>query len=490
MASSTVIAKLISPVPAGYSPRYRLQRRLTNRRFVVLLVYQVFVVYIVVVFVPSAWANSNEFAKENSKSSIMTIAPDFTPVSDYTGDFRERSTLIGDPGGYRQRLYNKGVALDMGVTQVYQGVISGGNYKEWKYSAMANYSLSLDTQRLGLWPAGILVVHGKTKVGRSVNFTAGTLSPVNDPYTTPDSAEDSESFLEEYYLLQGLTGKLWFLAGRILFANFIDINRFAHDAQTQFMNTALKNTLLLGVLNEAWSSHGIALSYQATPNISVSPFLLSSNDEDGVWGSPGGLFSEYSAGIVAALRWKLGDLPGEAFSSFGHNSKDAMALDDPDLGRCLLLGLNLPHKNDNWVVGFSADQYFYMPERTGSPTVHTAQFNKTPEGIGVFLRFYYAPEDRNLYDTFVSGGVGGRGVIPSRPLDRYGLGFYALIESDDLDKQPVLSGTYRTEYGWEAFYNLAITPWLQFTPDLQYIRSGQTGVNHVGVFGMRLQIYF
>jgi hypothetical protein len=380
------------------------------RRFAGVLADRVFVAFILAVFTPSAWADSNELATGKSKLSIMTTAPDCTPVSDYTGNFRERSTFFGDPGGNRQWLYDKGVALDLGVTQVYQGVTSGGKDEEWKYSGTADYSLALDTQRIGLWPAGLLTVHGRTKFGRSVNFTAGTLSPVNDPYTTPVSAEESESFLEEYYILQGLTGKLWFLAGRILFANFTDINRFAHDAQTQFMNTALKNTLLLGVLTESWSTHGIGLSYQATPNISVSPFLLSSNDKDGVWGSPGGLFSEYSTGIVAALRWKFGDLPGEVFPSFGYNSKDAMALDDPDLGRCILLGLDLPHKNDNWLVGFSADQYFYMPERTGSPTVHTAQFNKTPEGIGVFLRFYYAPEDRNLYDMFVSGGM------PTRPV--------------------------------------------------------------------------
>jgi porin len=106
------------------------------------------------------------------------------------------------------------------------------------------------------------------------------------------------------------------------------------------------------------------------------------------------------------------------------------------------------------------------------------------------LRFYYAPEDRNLWNTFVSGGVGGRGVIPSRPLDRYGLGFYAFIESGKLKQQPILAGAFGTEYGWEAFYNFAITPWLQFTPDFQYIQSGQVGVNHVGIVGMRLQTYF
>jgi porin len=460
------------------------------RRFVGVPVFWFFVALVLEVFTPSAWAGSNELATEKGKPSIMTAAPDLTPVSDYTGNFRERSTLFGDPDGKRQWLYDKGIALDLSVTQVYQGVASGGKDKEWKYSGTADYSLALDSQRIGLWSAGLLTVHGRTKIGRSVNSTARTLSPVNWNYLTPDSAEDSESFLEEYYLTQGLTEKLSFVAGRILFGKLSDINRFANDGQTQFMNSALKNSLLMGVFSDAQSHHGIALSYQATPNINVAPFILSSNDKDNVWGSPGGLFSEYSTGFLVTLNWKLGDLPGEAFPIIGYNSKDSTAIDNPDLERCILLGLDLPQKNGNWVVGFSADQYVYMPEKAGTPTVHTAQFDKTPEGIGVFLRFYYAPEDRNLWNMFVSGGVGGRGVIPSRPLDRYGMGFYAFIESGKLKQQPILAGAIGTEYGWEAFYNFAITPWLQFTPDFQYIQSGRIGVNHVGVVGMRLQTYF
>jgi len=31
----------------------------------------------------------------------------------------------------------------------------------------------------------------------------------------------------------------------------------------------------------------------------------------------------------------------------------------------------------------------------------------------------------------------------------------------------------RDEYGFEAFYNVAITPWLQLTPDIQIVRGAQ-----------------
>jgi len=31
----------------------------------------------------------------------------------------------------------------------------------------------------------------------------------------------------------------------------------------------------------------------------------------------------------------------------------------------------------------------------------------------------------------------------------------------------------RDEYGFEAYYNLAITPWLRLTPDIQIVRGAQ-----------------
>ena len=44
--------------------------------------------------------------------SLTKLAPDVTPVSDYTGDnIWDRSTLLGDVGGKRQALYEKGITL-------------------------------------------------------------------------------------------------------------------------------------------------------------------------------------------------------------------------------------------------------------------------------------------------------------------------------------------------------------------------------------------
>ena len=48
-------------------------------------------------------STSNQ-TSQNSKLSLMTLAPGLTPVSDYRGDIWNRTTLFGDLGGKRQEL--------------------------------------------------------------------------------------------------------------------------------------------------------------------------------------------------------------------------------------------------------------------------------------------------------------------------------------------------------------------------------------------------
>jgi hypothetical protein len=62
------------------------------------------------------------------------------------------------------------------------------------------------------------------------------------------------------------------------------------------------------------------------------------------------------------------------------------------------------------------------------------------------------------------------GIIPGRPYDRLGIGVYWLKESNDLDDQP--GNLLQDEVGFEAFYNLALTPWAQLSFDVQWIDPG------------------
>jgi porin len=438
----------------------------------------------------ATFAQESDEDPEAGKLSLMTVAPFLTPIADYRGSLLERTTLFGDPGGYRQALYEKGIALDFGLTQVPQGVVSGGTDKDWEYGASADYSLFLDSGRLGLWPGGLVGIHAESKFGSSVLAQAGSVSPVNGDFLWPEPGEKDETFLSEYYLWQGVTEWMMVLAGRVNWVALADRSSFANNERTQFMNMSLRNTPLLGAFVPL-SAHGVAVTLQPHPHVAVTGVAVSQNDEPGNNGSPGGLFDEVTLAAEIDLSWEIGGLPGAARPAFAWGSKD-LGLENqyfnpnPFVDLILLIG---DRKNDNWLFNFNFEQYLYKPEPTSQ--LKTADFLANPEGIGVFLRFAYSPENRNPWNQTVSGGIGGRGLIPSRPNDRYGIGFYAMIESGDFNDQlPAIGSVIDTEWGMEIFYNIAITPWLQLTPDFQYIDSGIAGVGEAVVLASRVQIYF
>jgi porin len=99
---------------------------------------------------------------------------------------------------------------------------------------------------------------------------------------------------------------------------------------------------------------------------------------------------------------------------------------------------------------------------------------------------------------FYSFGVGGKGIIPGRPLDQFGIGFYYIDVSNPKFTGPLTTRDFlRDEYGFEAYYNVAITPWLKLTPDIQVIRPAQKqvitsgkGIDTASVLGFRLQLIF
>ena len=63
-----------------------------------------------------------------------------------------------------------------------------------------------------------------------------------------------------------------------------------------------------------------------------------------------------------------------------------------------------------------------------------------------------------------------------------------LKESGDLDDQP--GNLFEDEVGFEAFYNLAVTPWAQLTFDVQWVNPGVKSIDDTVVLGTRLFMQF
>src|SRR5262249_12610166 len=105
-------------------------------------------------------------------------------------------------------------------------------------------------------------------------------------------------------------------------------------------------------------------------------------------------------------------------------------------------------------------------------------------GITAFARVAYSPPDRNLIDVYVDGGIGFSGLVPGRPIDRFGVALaYMHISRDaqqlDRDTQfcvglptPVRSN----ETLIEVIYEAHLKPGWLLAPYFQYVFRPSGGV--------------
>ena len=121
-------------------------------------------------------------------------------------------------------------------------------------------------------------------------------------------------------------------------------------------------------------------------------------------------------------------------------------------------------------------------------TTHMLDGQPELEGLGIFGSITFADEDTNPWRTSVAFGVGGRGLIPGRPNDLFGIGgFYNDLASNQL----VSTADYEEDYaGMEAFYNLFITPAVRFSVNAQYLPSVLPGIKASTMITGRLQLLF
>ncbi len=420
--------------------------------------------------------------------SLTKVAPILTPVSDYTGDIWQRSTLFGDVAGKRQQLYDAGVTFDVSLTQVVQSVVSGGaDAGGASYNGLLDYGATFDTGKLGLWSGGLLVANAQTSFGNPLKTEPGNISPVNMTPIFPVPFEN-DTVLMEYYLTQGLPKNMVLTIGRIDAQNFLDKNRFGDDPRNQFLNTSLNNNLLLGEFI-SFSTYAALFEAPVMKNLSVAFAVADAETQPGDYG---GVWDNVTLGGVVEYKWEFaGGLDGTITPHFLWTSKGADALDNPHFVPGLITG-NVPTASGNWMVHIVFDQYLWKPKKPagGTPKVRTRSFDYQEPGVGVFFRFGYVPEDRNPWNLTFSGGVGARGVIPGRPYDRMGFGVYTLIESNDVNNQPIIGRVLENEVGLEAFYNFAITPWLQITADFQWVDPGIAGTDDAVVLGSRIFMQF
>jgi porin len=419
--------------------------------------------------------------------SFGAFAADQSPATPYSGSFLTRSTLSGDWGGIRNDLAAKGIIFDMNVVLTEQGVVHGGKDQEWEGGGRGSLLFKVDTGKLGLWPGGFLTAEVEGNFGKGVNARNGGLSPVNTNQIFPIPAEEEVAipalnfaqFLSEYAGV--VVGKMDTSGG--------DMNEFAHGkGDTQFMNLVfnLNPALLMTV---PYSTLGVGLIVLPTKDPHAAIITVSVVSAVGKASTSG--FDELSGDKLtyvgeARVRTDFFGLTGHQLIGVIYSNRDFTSMDQR---LSLEPGLNsVAEKTDSWAFYYNFDQYLYEPVKG------------TGKGFGIFGRFAATDGNPNLIHYFYSLGVGGKGVMASRPHDRFGIGWYFIDIKNPTLKGPINTTEFlRDEQGVEAYYSVALTPWVYLTPNIQIIRGAQEktlailpkdrhDIDTATIMGLRLQL--
>lgn len=462
------------------------------------------IISLLLVFVPVLWAaqaKPDQAAAEKKDAGVKTqtvvtqetaekqTVPPATP--NYSGDLMHRSTLTGDWGGLRNDLACKGITLDVNTHNIIQGNAHGGadTKNGFRYSGSAHYTLTLDTEKMGLWKGGTILLHAENKWKNGIQDKVGSLMPVNLDAFKP-TRDESEMALSEWILFQALfEGKLVLIGGKLDGTRAFDRNVFANDERSQFMNLALRNNPVLPAF-VPYTNLGVGFILNPTDWLSITTAVTDSQgradttgfetafhgpthtsviNEIGLKVKPFGLDGNQRVGWV----WSSMEYPNlQPISPFKETGPTLLKVLGPKLFGQVAKYLPFEHSSDNVAMYYNFDQYLYQEacDRT--------------QGIGIFGRFGWARQDVNPICHFYSIGIGGRGVLPDRDKDTMGVGFYYADLSNNLPS------TMFAEQGVECFYNIEITPWCHLSPDLQIITNpGGTEARDVSlVYGLRLSV--
>jgi porin len=129
------------------------------------------------------------------------------------GDLWSRPRLTGDWGGLRDELGKEGVVLDVDALVTPMDVLSGGRSTGGETWGNLDYTLNIDSQKLGLWPGGFLMVSADTGFGTNLFAYSGALVPVNTAALFP-APNDHTTALTNATFMKFLSEKFGLVVGK------------------------------------------------------------------------------------------------------------------------------------------------------------------------------------------------------------------------------------------------------------------------------------
>jgi porin len=449
-------------------------------------------------------------------SATIAVAQPVAIPETWGGDFWSRPRLTGSWGGFRDEMGKKGIVFDADLLMIPQGIVTGGTDQVAKFWGLSEYTLNLDTGKAGLWPGGFLRVYALSGFGEGVGTDVAAVAPVNYAAVVPDAGNEGTALMNLSFM-QFFSPHVGIVVGK-LYTLDADANDFAHGFHSTFLNMNFGvNTALALFPLSAYGGSVVILPWEGaiiTAGV-VDPSGTPQNNDISEAFRDGALVSAEGRVTIKPF-----GLLGHQLIGFGWSNKERVSLvqDPSNIARALALEQfprlqdpgpvlrrilerffpellvpvqELNRKKDTWSVYYNFDQYLWHPG--GDQT----------RGIGAFFRFGVSDGNPNPIKYAYNVGLGGKGLVPGRRRDTFGIGWARTQLSDDFVPflRERLNLGLSKEDAVEMYYNFSITPAINATLDLQIVdpalrktlnKAGDSleNVNTAVIAGLRIYARF
>lgn len=386
----------------------------------------------------------------------------------------QQPSLLDTPGGLKESLRDAGIKFDAWVTEFGQGILSGDGEKGVEWGGKGDLLATFDGARLGLWDGFSVFVHHEVNWGEDANNRGdGSIIPVNTAMAFPRiGGDDHETSIT---VTQAFGSRASVSAGKF---NMLD-----PAARTPIMGgggwETFMNTAFAAPISGVTPPYivGAIASYKTDPAVLTLMVYDPRNAQN-----PDVVRDPFAEGVTTSLSVTV---PTKVLGRQGYYGVRGVYSSKDGLDLAAIPELFLPpesakvqDKEGYWYASLSAQQYLWQD--AANPAV----------GWGLFGQAAVSDGNPNPFSWSVLGGIGGTGGFYS-DIDRWGIGFFHYEISSGLkDGLDDLGISLDDETGIEAFYNLALAPWLRLSADLQWIDPATPGSENALIGALRTQIKF
>jgi len=376
---------------------------------------------------PSAMASESFLAKPTAAEREASVHGHDNGLMAWPG-------ITGTWGGARDAMEESGVSIEA----VYTGEVArnfnankvtGNGLKKTIYQSNTDLTLTLDTEKMGLWSGGTLFVYGLGNTGGSPTAYTG----------------DTQGYSNIEAPNQWIVHEAWY---EQQFGSVASLLVGLHDLNSEFYNTEYGSLFLQ-------SSFGIGPNMSGNVALSIFP----------------------KAGLAARL--KITPMENMYIQGAVYDGDPTTRGFRAGEGKLYIAETGISGDTGTYKMGYwkhtGANDYGTY----GVIDQQVASFDNDAS-IGWFLQYGAAPKARSTIDTYLGTGLHFHGMVPGRSEDDLGVAF----------AKASVTATNLSENVLELTYRVVATPWLAVQPSFQVIQhpSGDAAAPTVKAGLLRFEV--